>query len=194
MAPNELYKEFFRLVNLRMAIEKSEICNCLSYAEKEKFIYDLNVNIEESRNFINNRKKTITMKSRIKELLTGVSLVLIFAFASCSKTETAPDPQFFTGNLLGFSVKKTVPTNPTDTLNTGHIQSLVNGNADGKTIKATIIFEDPNHIAFNLTIKAVDFEANYYYFTVVVPAGINQMDTTFTANERIQVIGIYQIQ
>lgn len=186
----ELYKEFFRLVNVKMSIEKCEICNSLSYEDKVKFINDLNTNIEQTRNFINSRKSN-TMKKRIKQIFTAIILVTLFA--SCSKTESAPNPQFFTGNLLGFTVKKTVPTNPADTLNTGHIQSLVNGNDDGKTIKATIIFEDPNHVAFKLTIKAVDFEAHDYYFTVVVRSGINQMDTTFYANERIQVIGICQI-
>src|SRR5450432_598808 len=123
------------------------------------------------------------MKQTLFALLTAVSLV------SCTKTEQAPDPKFYDGTTLGVNVHKATPVNAADTVNTGHVVLMVNGTSgNGQVITTQVNFDNSNHVAFSVVIRAIDFEANEYDFNLNVPAGVNQIDTVFNAGGRVQVL------
>lgn len=129
--------------------------------------------------------------------LISAYIILASVFVSSCTKDNQPDTKYFDGNLLPINIHKVIidTTHPTDTLDLGYIQSLVNGTGgNGHDITATVFFDDPNHVAFDITIVVVDYVANEYHFTLKVPANSNQATKSFEADERIQVIAISKIK
>lgn len=127
---------------------------------------------------------------------TIFSLALLVSLFSCTKTEQAPDTKFYDGVTLGVTVNKTTPnpTNSADSLNSGTVALMVNGTSgNGQVIKTQVNFSDGNHVKFSVVVRAIDFEANEFDFTLNVLAGSNQIDTVLYAGGRIQVLALGKI-